>query len=135
MPTRRRPTFRPLIDEMEPRVLPATLTWTGIVDANWNDGTVGVSTNWSGNALPATGDTLIFAAGAANLTNVNNTTANNNYLLQFTGSAYSVSGNAIGLTGLGISDSSAAAVSLTNITPANKFTTSSITALAPVGIA
>src|SRR5580704_17633711 len=106
IPGRRRRTLPPQVEEMEPRVVFATLTWTGVVDANWNSGTARVSTNWSGNALPATGDTLVFAAGAANLANVNNTTANNNYILQFTGGAYSVSGNAIDVAGAGVSDSS-----------------------------
>jgi autotransporter-associated beta strand protein len=112
-PNRRSQRLQLRVEELEPRVVLSTLTWTGALDANWNDKT-GPTTNWSGNALPHTGDTLIFPTGAAQLTNVNNTTANNSYILQFTGGAYTISGNAIDLTGTGISDSSASAVSISN---------------------
>src|SRR5713226_5623676 len=75
-PKRRYQQLQLRLEELEPRLLLATLTWTGALNANWNDGTAGVLTNWSGNALPKNNDTLIFGAVALHLTNVNNTTAN-----------------------------------------------------------
>ncbi len=88
-------------EQLEVRSLLATLTWVGDVDGNWGTGTAGVSTNWSGDALPADGDTLIFDAAGLNLTQTNNTTALNSYTLQFTAGGYSISGNAISLDNAG----------------------------------
>ncbi len=45
-----------------------TLNWVGDVSNNWFDGTAGVDTNWSGDALPTAGDDLVFlgpSSGAA----------------------------------------------------------------------
>src|SRR5687768_7661172 len=57
----RRP--RPAAELLEPRTLFATLTWVGDVDANWGTRVNGNS-NWSGNALPQNGDSLVFNATA-----------------------------------------------------------------------
>jgi autotransporter-associated beta strand protein len=83
------------IECLEDRSVPATLTWVGDQDANWNTNNAG-NTNWSGDALPASGDTLVFA-GAAVGTLTNNTTAGNVYALQFTADGYTITGNAITL--------------------------------------
>jgi uncharacterized repeat protein (TIGR01451 family) len=75
----------------------ATCTWTGAsANANWNQ-----AGNWSGCSVPATGDDLVFPAGAARLTNTNNFAAT--FALRsitFTGAAggYILQGNAISLT-------------------------------------
>ncbi|HEV3340871.1 MAG TPA: Ig-like domain repeat protein [Pirellulales bacterium] len=60
--------FRPTFEPLEVRLVLSTDTWTGAIDANWSTNNSG-TTNWSG-SVPANGDTLIFPAGAAHLTNV-----------------------------------------------------------------
>ncbi len=87
---------KPSLEFLEERRVLSTLTWVGDVDANWNTDNAG-DTNWNTNTLPADGDTLVFPAGAANINNNNDTTAGNSYILQFTGTNYTVSGNAITL--------------------------------------
>src|SRR5262249_46815996 len=53
----------------------------------------------SGNA-PQTGDTLIFGPGAAQLTNVNDLVGRTFNTIDFTSAGYSISGNAITLSGI-----------------------------------
>lgn len=89
-----------LFEPLEERSLLATLTWVGDIDANWAAGSLGNS-NWSGDLLPVSGDTLIFAGAAPGTLN-NNTTAGNAYTLQFTAGGYIVTGNAISLTNAGV---------------------------------
>jgi fibronectin-binding autotransporter adhesin len=74
---------------------PATsLAWTGNVSNLWNN-----ALNWSG-AAPVAGDTLIFGTGAMNETNENNLAANIKLAsLVFQSSGYSITGNAIELSG------------------------------------
>jgi autotransporter-associated beta strand protein len=112
--------FRPMVEVLEHRLAPATLHWSGATSALWN-----VSTNWQENALPTSGDTLVFDATATGHTTAqnNNTTAGNAYTLQYSGGmAYSVTtSNAIAISGSAISDSATAAVSL--VTP---FTNNSV---------
>ena len=83
------------LESLEQRSLMATLTWVGDQDLNWATNNTG-NTNWSGDALPASGDTLIFAGAAVGTLN-NNTAANNVYGLQFTAGGYTVTGAAINL--------------------------------------
>jgi titin len=70
--------------------------WTGQgASNNWSD-----PNNWSGHVLPAAGDNLIFGAGASRLTNTNNLAAGTLYdIISFTSSGYSISGNAIKISG------------------------------------
>lgn len=52
----------------------ATLTWLGDINGNWGSGTAGTDTNWVGNTLPVSGDSLVFdlnQAGVANLITTN----------------------------------------------------------------
>src|SRR4051794_8022270 len=69
---RRRPRspWAPLLrscERLEARVMPATRTWVGLgADANWS-----TAQNWAGAVAPAVDDNLVFPAGAARLTNVN----------------------------------------------------------------
>ena len=91
---------RAFFETLETRSLLATLTWVGDIDGNWASGSVGNS-NWSGDALPASGDTLIFDGTGANFTQTNTTTAGNSYSLQFTAGGYTVGGNAISLSNVG----------------------------------
>jgi|GEM_PF-5940470 len=96
-PLRSNPLGRPL-EALEDRSVPAILTWVGDQDANWatdNDG----DTNWSGDALPASGDTLIFAGAGHRRVGIlnNDTTAGNTYALQFTADGYTIDGNGITL--------------------------------------
>lgn len=99
------------VQRLEERSLLATLVWVGDASVNWNDNLSG-NTNWDRvdvaqtNVLPAPGDTLIFSAVGANRANVNNTGAGTNYILQFTDSGYSISGDRIALgAGTALSDS------------------------------
>ncbi|QDU27939.1 Hemolysin, chromosomal [Anatilimnocola aggregata] len=92
---------RTLFEQLEDRaVLAATLTWVGDVDSNWATNSGG-NTNWSGNSLPADGDTLVFDISGSNLTQVNNTTAGNSYTLQYSSGGYVLTGNSIALNNSG----------------------------------
>ena len=55
------------IESLEDRLALSTDTWTGAVGANWSTNISG-TTNWGG-AVPVSGDSLVFPAGALNLTN------------------------------------------------------------------
>jgi hypothetical protein len=63
---------------LEIRTLPATLTWTGDVGQNWADNVDG-NTNWSNDALPASGDVLVFPETTGDKSLFNDTTAGNSY--------------------------------------------------------
>ncbi len=74
-------------------VTAAAKTWTGAVNHKWS-----VAGNWLG-GVPGPGDPLVFPAGAANLSNLNDLPAGTAYkLILFTGANYVLSGNTIGLT-------------------------------------
>ena len=84
-------------EELENRVVPATLYWTGDVDANWSTNATG-DTNWSSDLLPSNGDDLIFPIMGLNRTNFNdfsNLTLNK---LSFFGTNYTIGGNPISLS-------------------------------------
>ena len=82
---------------LEQRVVMSTFTWTGSgANANWS--TVG---NWSGGVAPTSGNnTLIFGAGQSQLTSVDDISALSVNEITLSG-GYTVSGNAITLTGSG----------------------------------
>jgi autotransporter-associated beta strand protein len=110
-PTPRRPqsraarrfSYRPCLELLEHRLAPAVHTWTGasiifpnIISPNWSD-----AANWAEGA-PSAGESgvqLIFPAGAALTANINDITGLTVASIQFTGSGYSLNGNAITLTG------------------------------------
>ena len=74
-----------------------TCTWDGSSSANWSDGA-----NWSGcdnGGVPEDGDALIFPVGASNTTNTNDIVGLDLDMITYSGSNYSVTGNAISLTG------------------------------------
>src|SRR5437016_4671047 len=73
----------------------ATKTWSGAgADNNW-----ATSANWVGGVAPVSGDDLVFPEGASRLTNVNNVAASTAFSsITFQASAYSISGNAIGIS-------------------------------------
>ena len=84
----RRPAFRPRLEALEHRVVPATRTWDGGGTSNaWSD-----KVNWAGDVLPATGDDLVFPAGALRPTNFNNLPSTSFNSLTFSGSGYTISG-------------------------------------------
>ncbi|WP_425619316.1 autotransporter-associated beta strand repeat-containing protein [Anatilimnocola sp. NA78] len=87
---------RAFFEQLEDRSLLATLTWVGDVDGNWATSNAG-DTNWSGNALPGDGDTLVFDGTGANFTQINDTTAGNSYTLQYSVGGYTLTGNSITL--------------------------------------
>jgi hypothetical protein len=110
----RRRAHRLGIEALEARLVLSLDTWTGAgTDNLWMDGT-----NWSSGVAPVAGDALVFPSGAAQLTNVNNFAANTSFdFVDFSGSGYSVSGNAISLTaGIETTFASGSAVSSINTT-------------------
>ena len=89
-----------------------TKTWTGLgADANWS-----TAANWSPAGAPVAGDDLVFPAGAAQLSNFNDTASSTSYnTLSFTGpvGGYNLSGFSIHLpAGLTADNSALNTVSL-----------------------
>ncbi len=87
------------------RAQAAVRTWTGTTSSSWSD-----ASNWGGTA-PATGDDLVFPAGASNLSSVNDLTENTIFnSITLSGSGYNLSGNPLilgqGLAGITDSASS-----------------------------
>ncbi len=80
----------------------AVKTWDGSSSGNW-----ATAANWTGNVAPVDGDDLVFPSGAANLLNTNNLTALRLNSIIFTGSGYTLRGNALTVTN-GISGQQAA---------------------------
>ena len=81
-------------DVLESRIAPAVSTWSGAgVDNLWSD-----NGNWD--VPPAPGNDLVFPAGAANLTSTDDLTASTSFgSITISGSGYTISGNAVSLTG------------------------------------
>ncbi len=73
----------------------ATRTWTGAgATANWSD-----AGNWD-SGVPVGGDTVVFPAGAARMTNTNDLAAGTAFdTVRFTGGGYRLQGNAFDVTG------------------------------------
>ena len=72
-----------------------TYSWLGTSSNLWSD-----QNNWNPVGVPGAGDALAFPAGAANLNNTNDLPAGTVFsLLVFTGSGYTIDGNAIGVSG------------------------------------
>lgn len=73
----------------------ATRTWTGAgATANWSD-----AGNWD-SGVPVGGDTLVFPAGAARMTNTNDLAAGTAFdTVRFTGGGYRLQGNAFEIMG------------------------------------
>jgi hypothetical protein len=65
-------------------------TWDGSSSGYW-----GTAANWAGNVAPVDGDDVVFQSGAANLANTNNFTSLHLNSITFTGSGYTLRGNAI----------------------------------------
>jgi autotransporter-associated beta strand protein len=80
----------------------AVKTWDGSSSGNW-----ATAANWTGNVAPVDGDDLVFPPGASNLVNTNNYTALKVSSIIFTGSGYTLRGNALTVTN-GISGQQAA---------------------------
>ncbi|HRT59041.1 MAG TPA: hypothetical protein P5038_20640, partial [Candidatus Paceibacterota bacterium] len=71
----------------------AVKTWDGSSSGNW-----ATAANWTGNVAPVDGDDLVFPPGAANLANTNNFAALKVSSIVFTGSGYTLRGNALTVT-------------------------------------
>jgi hypothetical protein len=83
------------------------LTWTGSSGTSWSN-----AGNWTPSAVPATGDSLIFPASAANLTNSNDLASGTTFnSITIQGAGYDLTGNAIGLTA-GVTTSYASGTSI-----------------------
>jgi autotransporter-associated beta strand protein len=80
--------YRPRLETLEDRAVPATVTWDGLGRTeNWTD-----RFNWVGDVCPLPGDDLVFPANALRLNNVNNYLDHTEFhSLQFTTSGYTIS--------------------------------------------
>src|ERR1700688_1138381 len=98
-------SYRPRLELLEHRLAPAVHTWTGdsiiyppfIPSPNWSD-----PANWAEGAPPSAGESgvqLIFPAGAALIANINDISSLTVASIQFAGTGYVLTGNAITLTG------------------------------------
>jgi uncharacterized delta-60 repeat protein len=91
----RRRFHNPLLERLEDRLAPATDVWTGRGGIfNWN-----IVANWS-NGKPNPGDDIVFPSNvpSGSLTSTNNLPAGTNFnSITFSGSGYTLSGNAITL--------------------------------------
>ncbi len=94
--TRRRDKPFLQCEVLEVRLVPSTFTWTGGgANTNWSTGA-----NWQGGVSPTGGSTLVFGTGESRLTNVNDIVGLSIAEITLAG-GYSISGNAITLTGSG----------------------------------
>ena len=86
----------PGLEALEVRITPSTATWTGAgSDSNWMTGA-----NWSSGMAPQIDDDLDFPAGATNLNSVDDFPAGTSFgSITLGASGYSLSGNALDLTG------------------------------------
>ncbi|MGV2340334.1 MAG UNVERIFIED_CONTAM: autotransporter-associated beta strand repeat-containing protein [Planctomycetaceae bacterium] len=91
--------LRSVPETLEDRILPASLTWVGDQNLSWS-ANVGGNTNWSGDSLPADGDSLSFTGTATGILG-NDTTVNSSYSLSFAAGNYTITGNAIQLDNAG----------------------------------
>src|SRR5262249_36973997 len=96
--TRPGPRYRPRVEILEDRCLPATLHWFGIPSSLGSN-----PVNWLENQAPANGDSLVFAGAAFRAQSVNNLS---NLALAgisfapssgFAGNGFTLSGNSITL--------------------------------------
>ena len=82
------------LETLEVRLVPATSTWLGTVDANW-------LTNGNWTTPPVASNDLVFPSAASNLTNTNNIAAGTAYgSLSIAGSGYSIGGNSASFTSI-----------------------------------
>ncbi|MFM8476969.1 MAG: autotransporter-associated beta strand repeat-containing protein [Planctomycetaceae bacterium] len=85
----------PLTDALEDRVLPATLAWVGDASTLWSANIDG-NTNWSGDAVPSSGDALLFDVSAT-ATLTHDLAAELSVSLTFASGSYTVTGQSIAL--------------------------------------
>ncbi len=101
--------FRPLVEVLEDRLTPSLAFWSGnsTLTSNWND-----AANWQGNQLPSPGDSLVFASGAAQLSNTNDFAAGTAFgTILISGTGYTLGGNQVALSG-GLSSAGTNSVNL-----------------------
>jgi autotransporter-associated beta strand protein len=91
---RPKPGRRPLLEELEARLAPATFTWTGGgANTNWS-----TPANWSGGVAPAgAGDDLVFPTTSASSKSVNDLSNAVLNSITLSGGGYTLSGNAVKL--------------------------------------
>jgi autotransporter-associated beta strand protein len=101
-----RTPFRPRLEELESRLLLAQRVWDGRPDGGGTsvNNKWLTATNWVGDVAPSPGDDVVFAPGAANLTNINDFPIGTGFgTVTFSGTGYNVlSSNSISLGGGGI---------------------------------
>jgi autotransporter-associated beta strand protein len=86
-------------ESLEDRVLPATFSWVGDVNNSWS-ANLGGNTNWSGDVIPASGDSLVFD-GAGTGTLENNLAADSSFSMTFNTGDYTITGQSIQLGNAG----------------------------------
>ncbi|MEY3173127.1 MAG: Hemolysin, chromosomal, partial [Planctomycetota bacterium] len=84
---------------LEDRVLPAVLSWVGDVNNMWSSSD-GANTNWSGDAMPADGDSLTFDGTAAGTLD-NGFAAGTSFSMTFNTGGYTITGESIRLDNSG----------------------------------
>jgi autotransporter-associated beta strand protein len=100
--TQRHALFRPAVELLEERCVPATHTWTGAA----GDGLWSTAHNWEGDSQPTTAETSIvlnFTNTGASITTDDISGTLNIDQINFTGTGYSLeaaAGSSIGLTGI-----------------------------------
>ncbi|MBL8798724.1 MAG: autotransporter-associated beta strand repeat-containing protein, partial [Planctomycetia bacterium] len=89
-PTIKRQLFRPGLEDLEHRITPATITWSGALSSDWN-----VPGNWVGGVVPKANDDLVFNAAGLNGANMNNNLAGSGAItfnsITFSSGGYSIS--------------------------------------------
>ena len=107
--------FRPSFESLELRLVLSIDTWTGAIDANWNTNNSG-TTNWSG-SVPANGDSLVFPAGAAHLTNIDDIAGLTINSVTFSGASggYNVGGSNSLTVSAGVTASNTAGTNTMNL--------------------
>ncbi|MBL8821752.1 MAG: autotransporter-associated beta strand repeat-containing protein [Planctomycetia bacterium] len=94
--------YRPRLEILEDRCVPATRTWDGgALSNNWSN-----ASNWVGNIAPVAGDDLIFPAGNFDKTADNDYTPGTHFRSISVGGGYTLKGNRVFLGVGGVIDNS-----------------------------
>src|SRR5262245_28939575 len=86
--------YRLTLEQLEDRLAPATLTWTGnggLANQNW-DNSLNWTTNTPGHIIPAAGDSLVFGTGVTQKSSTDNISGLSLKSITFKDSGYSIAG-------------------------------------------
>ncbi|MFM7038032.1 MAG: autotransporter-associated beta strand repeat-containing protein [Planctomycetaceae bacterium] len=82
-------------ESLEERVLPASFSWVGDLNNSWSTNVAG-DTNWSGNATPISGDSLVFDGSSAGMLD-NDFPTNSSFSMTSNTGGYTITGHVIQL--------------------------------------